>query len=74
MRPRRVVRFSRHARDEMEEANATEEDVRHALAHAARCDAQPKDTWLVHGVDRDGVELQVVVVFSDPGLFVITVF
>jgi hypothetical protein len=62
-----------HARERMAERGATFEDVRHALANATACKAQPNGRWRVTGPDLDGDEL-VLVVVPEAGVVVITVF
>lgn len=64
-----------HARAEAVEANATRYDVQNALVTARRALHQPdKDRWRVEGgIDLDGDELVLVVVFEGD-LVVITVF
>jgi hypothetical protein len=54
-------------------AGANEDDVRHALAHAATCvEGNRLGSWKVSGPDCAGEELVAVVVLRD-GLFVVTV-
>lgn len=67
------IRVPRHGYDEMGDAGANRRDVQHALAHARHCSAgNVEGRWKVTGPDRNGDDLEVVVVFDD-GLVVVTV-
>ncbi len=65
--------IARHAWERMNERGAQYEDVRHALANAGFCKAQPQTRWKVFGSDRDGDELVLIVVL-EAGVVVVTVY
>lgn len=67
------VEYTRHARQRMGERGVVREDVECALRDATRCESEPQERWRVYGVDRDGVDLVVVVVL-EAGVLVVTLF
>jgi hypothetical protein len=70
----RPVLLSVHAYEEMEAANATERDVREAIANAKTCvPAGKPGRRKVTGTDQKGDELTCVVVIED-GIRVVTVW
>lgn len=64
--------LSRHARTEMYEAKATEEDVREAMINAKSIRPTEKGRWRIKGPDLDGDELEVVIAIEDQ-LIIVTV-
>ena len=66
--------LTRHAIRRMRSRGASELDVRHALASAARCteDEEP-DLWRVEGPDLDNDEMSLIVAIDD-GVIVVTMF
>jgi len=65
---------SGHARQRMRERGAGLRDVRNAMATATQCRAQETGRWRTDGgVDDDGDELSIVVVF-DGGTIVVTLY
>ena len=62
-----------HAGRRMRERGVYFEDLRHALASALVCHAEPGDRWRVPSKDEVGDDLTVVVVFED-GVVVVTLF
>jgi hypothetical protein len=71
----RNVRFSRHARERMQERAAGVHDVYEAISTAIRAIGQPpRDKWkLMGGRDRDGDGLDVVVDWTDGEARIVTV-
>jgi len=67
------IEISPHARGSMRKRGAVFADVRHALATATACRAEPRDRWRVDSVDCEGDSLTVVVVLEG-GVVVVTVF
>lgn len=67
------VRFTRHAWLRVDERQATQGDVLHALTAAERCRGVGEERWRVEGKDRDGDDLTVIVVLED-GVLVVTLF
>ncbi|MBL8605161.1 MAG: DUF4258 domain-containing protein [Myxococcales bacterium] len=68
------IRYSGHALLRMAQRRISRQDVRAGLVSATRCIPEPGGRWhTMGGLDLDGVELEVVVVFED-GLFVISTF
>ena len=68
------LKYSGHALDEMDAANATERDVERACMTATRAISQPGGRWrLEGGCDREGEGLAVCVVIAHD-VVVVTVF
>jgi len=67
------ILIGRHARERMVERGVLYEDVRSALVSARSCRAQDGGRWRVSGSDRDGDDLDLIVVL-EAGVVVVTVF
>lgn len=68
------VRFTRHARERIEQrCDGRAGHVMHALANASTCAEGERGTWRVTGPDLDDDELTCVVTLED-GVIVVTVF
>lgn len=67
------IRFTKHARKEMRECGAEEEDVQHALANATVCKKSEDgaERWQTTGPDWQGKDLTCVIIVED-GVLVVT--
>jgi hypothetical protein len=67
------IEMTHHARQRMRERGVSYSDLRHALAKATGCHAEPEERWRVDGADLDGDDLSVVLVIEE-GVVVVTLF
>jgi hypothetical protein len=65
--------ITRHAEVRMVERGMTVEDIHHGLCTASACSQQPEGRWRVRSLDREGIDLTLIVVLDD-GVVIVTLF